>query len=237
MCGLEVIILAGGLGSRLSGTIGDIPKPMAPVEGRPFLEYLFSWLEKYDVCKVILSTGYKAEMISDCFGPLYNNLPIEYAVEPEPLGTGGAILFALEKAQGDNVLIVNGDTWFPVDVGRLVLGHLETNASFTMALKSMTDFSRYGTVEMEEDVVVRFNEKHQCSEGLINGGIYVMNRFFLESYAHTERQFSFETGILEKRVTDRVIRGVVFDEPFIDIGVPEDYMRAGEVIKQKTIGK
>ena len=232
MRGVEVIILAGGLGSRLRGTIGEMPKPMAPVDGKPFLSYQLTWLEKYNVGKVILSTGYKSDLISDFFGNKYNTIPIEYAVEETPLGTGGAIVYALKKTVGDKVLIVNGDTWFPIDIDCLINNHTSTNAQFTMALKRMKNFSRYGTVGMEGDFVVRFNEKREMSDGLINGGVYMMNRSFLENILHGEK-FSFETDILEKTVCNGIIRGIEFDAPFIDIGVPEDYIRAGEVIKKK----
>lgn len=232
MRGVEVIILAGGLGTRLRSAIGEVPKPMAPVDGKPFLHYQFLWLESYGVDKVVLSIGYKAEMITDHFGQKFNGISIEYAIEKEPLGTGGAILYAMRKTGGDRVLIVNGDTWFPVDIGRLVEEHESAAARLTIALKKMTNFSRYGTVELEGNRIVGFREKQEMSVGLINGGIYLMNRSFVESSVNAKK-FSFETDILEKRAETGAIAGVVFDVPFIDIGVPGDYMGAGEVIKQK----
>ena len=232
MRGVEVIILAGGLGTRLRSAIGEVPKPMAPVDGKPFLHYQFLWLESYGVDKVVLSIGYKAGMITDHFGQKFNGISIEYAIEKEPLGTGGAILYAMRKTGGDRVLIVNGDTWFPVDIGRLVEEHESAAARLTIALKKMTNFSRYGTVELEGNRIVGFREKQEMSVGLINGGIYLMNRSFVENSVNMKK-FSFEKDILEKRVETGAIAGVVFDVPFIDIGVPGDYMGAGEVIKQK----
>ncbi|MGI5913794.1 MAG: nucleotidyltransferase family protein [Bacteroidales bacterium] len=229
---MEVIILAGGLGTRLRSAIGEVPKPMAPVDGKPFLHYQLLWLESYGVDKVVLSIGYKAEMITDHFGQKFNGISIEYAIEKEPLGTGGAILYAMRKTGGDRVLIVNGDTWFPVDIGRLVEEHESAAARLTIALKKMTNFSRYGTVELEGNRIVGFREKQEMSVGLINGGIYLTNRSFVENSVNMKK-FSFETDILEKRVETGAIAGVVFDVPFIDIGVPGDYMGAGEVIKQK----
>ncbi|HHU33600.1 MAG TPA: NTP transferase domain-containing protein [Bacteroidetes bacterium] len=229
---MEVIILAGGLGTRLRSAIGEVPKPMAPVDGKPFLHYQLLWLESSGVDKVVLSIGYKAEMITDHFGQKFNGISIEYAIEKEPLGTGGAILYAMRKTGGDRVLIVNGDTWFPVDIGRLVEEHESAAARLTIALKKMTNFSRYGTVELEGNRIVGFREKQEMSVGLINGGIYLMDRSFVENSVNMKK-FSFETDILEKRVETGAIAGVVFDVPFIDIGVPGDYMGAGEVIKQK----
>lgn len=229
---MEVIILAGGLGTRLRSAIGDVPKPMAPVDGKPFLHYQLLWLESSGVDKVVLSTGYKAEMITDYFGQKFNGISIEYAIEKEPLGTGGAILYAMRKTEGDRVLIVNGDTWFPVDIGRLVEEHESAAARITIALKKMTNFSRYGTVELEGNRIVGFREKQEMSAGLINGGVYLMDRSFVENSVNAKK-FSFETDILEKRAETGAIAGVVFDVPFIDIGVPRDYMGAGEIIKQK----
>ena len=171
-------------------------------------------------------------MITDHFGQKFNGISIEYAIEKEPLGTGGAILYAMRKTGGDRVLIVNGDTWFPVDIGRLVEEHESAAARLTIALKKMTNFSRYGTVELEGNRIVGFREKQEMSVGLINGGIYLMNRSFVENSVNAKK-FSFEKDILEKRVETGAIAGVVFDVPFIDIGVPGDYMGAGEVIKQK----
>jgi len=229
---MEAIILAGGVGSRLKGTIGDIPKPMALVGGKPFLTYLLSWLNANNFKKVVISVCYKAEMISGYYGSKFGSMDLEYAVETAPLGTGGAIAFALRKSVGDNVMVVNGDTWFPIDIGRFTSYHSKISAPITLALKRMANFSRYGTVDLRGDTIVGFNEKKQCAEGLINGGIYMVNRSLMEGEWLPEK-FSFETDILEKRVTDGSVHGVVFDAPFIDIGVPEDYLRAAEVVAGK----
>ena len=116
---MDAIILAGGMGTRLKKVVSDIPKPMAPVAGKPFLYYIFDWLRKYPVEKIILSVGYKAESITEYFGNSVFDIPVEYVVEKNPLGTGGAVKFAFERTDGDDVLILNGDTWFPVDISKL----------------------------------------------------------------------------------------------------------------------
>ncbi len=227
---MEAIILAGGLGTRLKKLLPDIPKPMAPVAGKPFLYFIFDWIRKYQVDKIILSVGYKAESISEYFGNSVFDIPVEYVVEKNPLGTGGAVKLASERTEGNDILILNGDTWFPVDISKLSAFHIENDSKFTVALKKMTDFDRYGTVELDNNEILRFNEKRYCSEGLINGGIYIANRFYMDSWKMPE-VFSLEKDILEKEAGKSILKGIVFDDPFLDIGVPDDYMNAEKVLR------
>jgi D-glycero-alpha-D-manno-heptose 1-phosphate guanylyltransferase len=222
---VEVVILAGGKGTRLAEVVSDVAKPMAPVKGKPFLYYLFKWLKKYPVEKVILSTGYLSESIEDHFGRSFDGIPIEYVIEEKPLGTGGAIMFALPKTKGNNILIINGDTWFPIDLNKFYSFHTVNNHLFSIALKQMKNFSRYGRVECQADTILKFNEKKFCSEGLINGGIYLINKQYIDS-KQIPAPFSLETEILEKEAGTSHIKGLVFDDVFIDIGIPEDYRRA-----------
>ena len=229
---MEAIILAGGLGTRLQKVVSDISKPMAPVAGKPFLYYIFDRISKYPVDKIILSIGYKAESISEYFGNSVFDIPVEYVVEKKPLGTGGAVKFALEMTEGNDILILNGDTWFPVDISKLIEFHIENDSLFTVALKRMFDFDRYGTVELEKNKILKFNEKKYCSEGLINGGIYIARREYINSWKMPE-VFSLEKDILEKEAGESTLNGTVFDDPFLDIGVPDDYLKA-EIILRKT---
>jgi D-glycero-alpha-D-manno-heptose 1-phosphate guanylyltransferase len=222
---VEVIILAGGKGKRLSGVVSDVAKPMAPVNGKPFLYYLFKWLKQYPVEKLILSTGYLSESIESYFGNSFDGIPVEYVIEEIPLGTGGAILFALEKTKSDNILIINGDTYFPVNINSFYSFHINNHNRVSIALKKMQNFSRYGSVECENDTIMKFNEKKFCSSGLINGGIYLVNKQYIES-KQISGAFSLETEILEKQAGTSDIKGLVFDDLFIDIGIPEDYHRA-----------
>jgi len=223
---MEAIILAGGMGTRLRETISDLPKPMAPVNGKPFLYYVLNWLKDYPVEKIILSIGYRAESIIDFFGESFCGIPLEYAVEKKLLGTGGAVRFAMQKIYGDNVLVLNGDTYFQVQLDRFFLFHTSKQNHFSMGLKSMEDFSRYGSVECSGDTVIRFNEKKFCKVGLINGGIYIINRVFFESLQLPEI-FSMEAEVLEKQAGSSLLKCMIFDAPFIDIGIPDDYKRAG----------
>lgn len=227
---MEAIILAGGFGTRLREIVDTVPKPMAPVDGKPFLYYIFRWLNRYQVSKVIISGGYKSESIIGYFGNSFMGIPVVYAIEEKPLGTGGAIMFSLMETTEANILIVNGDTYFPVDLNMFYNEHLSRGSKITIALSKMKDFSRYGTVECKQDYVTRFNEKKPCKEGLINGGIYLINRAYLES-KQLSASFSFEKEILEKETVKLMVKCMAFNDPFIDIGIPEDYLRASSVMK------
>ena len=231
---MEAIILAGGMGTRLREVVADVPKPMALVGGKPFLWHVLGWLAKYNCSRIVISTGYKSEIISDHFGNSFRDIPLDYAVEEKTLGTGGALKFALERTVSDDVLIVNGDTWFPVDLEKFISFHHETESRFTIALKRMKDFSRYGSVECRENRIVRFNEKKFCSDGLVNGGIYLMNRYFLDQFSLPD-VFSLEKDILEKVAGKGILRCVEFSEPFIDIGVPDDYRKAQTMFRNKAL--
>jgi D-glycero-alpha-D-manno-heptose 1-phosphate guanylyltransferase len=229
---MDAIILAGGMGTRLQKVLEDVPKPMAPVRGNPFLYYLFHWIRRYPVDRIVLSVGYKSNNISDYFGSSFGTIAIEYMLEEQPLGTGGAIKYAMQKTRGENILILNGDTWFPIDLNEFYSFHTGGRNIFSVALKKMHNFSRYGTVECHDDTIVRFNEKKFCHEGLINGGIYLINRDFIESEDMPD-VFSLEKEILEKKAPSGIIKGLVSDAPFIDIGIPEDYRKAEDMLTDK----
>ena len=227
---MEAIILAGGLGTRLREVVKDLPKPMAPINGKPFLYYIFKWLKQYPVRKIIISAGYKSESIIEYFGRSFMDIPIGYAIEEKPLGTGGGIRFALLETTGKDILVINGDTYFPVDIQSFFNKHFATSGKISIALKKMNNFSRYGTVKCNNDDIVRFNEKKFCSEGLINGGIYIINRDFIES-RNLPVSFSFEEEVLEKEAGSMLLKCMVFNNEFIDIGIPEDYNRAASLLK------
>ncbi|MGA1978330.1 MAG: nucleotidyltransferase family protein [Bacteroidales bacterium] len=228
---MEAVILAGGMGTRLREIISDVPKPMAPVNGKPFLYYVLKWLSSFKVEKLVLSTGYKSESIIGYFGKSFLNIPVEYAVEDKPLGTGGGLLAAAGHTAGDNILAVNGDTYFPIDLSRLCSAHTKKNSLFTVALKKMKDFSRYGAVDINGDNIIMFNEKKFCREGLINGGIYMLNRKVL-SMEKFPGAFSLEKDLLEKMAGSSGLKSMVFDDPFLDIGIPEDYEKAASFLKE-----
>lgn len=217
---MEAIILAGGLGTRLRGVIGEIPKCMAPVDGKPFLEYQLEWLSRFDVRHVVFSVGYLREQVMDFVKSREWPFAVSFAVEKEPLGTGGGIRLALSKCKGKQVFVLNGDTFFNVD-----LEALPFIAPVTLALKPMRDFDRYGAVDWDGDLVNAFHEKRPCAEGLINGGVYAIDRSQLDMSLFPKR-FSFEQEVLEPLTQYGLVAGVVQDGYFIDIGIPEDYARA-----------
>ena len=177
---MEVLILAGGLGTRLRSEVKDVPKCMAPVAGKPFLWYLLKDLNKYkEVTRVILSVGYLREFIFKWIEGVRRefSFAIEYAIEEKPLGTGGGIKLALNQTVTNNVIVLNGDTYFAVNLNELMTVHLQNPSAVTLALKPMSNFDRYGRVIIDESDkrIVEFKEKEHCKEGLVNGGVYVIN--------------------------------------------------------------
>ena len=225
---MEVIILAGGLGTRLRSEVKDVPKCMAPVAGKPFLWYLLKYLTRFDVSNVILSVGYLREVIFDWVAEHKSEFPFtfEYAIEEEPLGTGGGIKLALSKAYDNEVVILNGDTFFDVELNDFVRLHSDSKKYISLALKPMKNFDRYGTVNLESNgVISAFNEKKYCAEGLINGGVYVISRNS-PLFSGLPDKFSFETAVLEPQCVSGNLFGVIQNGYFIDIGIPEDYHKA-----------
>lgn len=226
----EVIVLAGGLGTRLKSVVPDIPKPMAPVQGKPFLAWLLDYLEKEHMEHIILAVGYRHEMISRYFGDSHGKLRLTYCIEKEPLGTGGGIMQACNFLKGEEAFVLNGDTFFDIRLGRLHHFHAEKRAGLSLALKKMENFDRYGTVETDRDGrITAFHEKQLCKSGLINAGVYCLHtRVFDEDLPE---KFSFETRILEREYTGGRLFGKVFRGYFIDIGIPEDYQKAQDAFR------
>ncbi|MDD3011041.1 MAG: nucleotidyltransferase family protein [Bacteroidales bacterium] len=222
----EAVILAGGFGTRLQEVVRDVPKPMAPVHGRPFLEYQFDYLIGQGMEHVVLSLGYMAETVIAHFGPCYRSLRISYAIENHPLGTGGAIVLAAKQLHGDLFWVLNGDSLFEVDLVRMAEAWSCSGAEYCIALRNIPDVSRYGQVEMDDQGrICRFSEKGGGQNpGLINGGVYLMQRKRLFEVA-PEGPFSIEKELFmtENRL---FLLGYVCTKYFIDIGIPEDYQRA-----------
>ena len=228
----EAIVLAGGFGTRLQKVVSEVPKPMAPVAGKPFLQYILDYLIAHKVTHAVLAVGYLRETIIDFFGDQYQSLKITYSIEDNPLGTGGGILQACNYLNGDNAFVINGDTFFDVDLIELSAYHQTNNALLTVALKKMEKFDRYGTVELGSDgKIIGFLEKKYLDEGLINGGIYCLNKQVF--HPELPQVFSFEKEILEKEIVNRKIYGLRSEGYFIDIGIPEDYARAQTDFKGK----
>lgn len=226
----EALILAGGKGTRLQSIVNDVPKPMADINGLPFLTYLFEYLINNKIKKVILSVCYKYDTIIKYYGNKYKNLELIYAIEENQLGTGGGIINSLKFTSKKYLYLLNGDTYFNVNLNKMFNFHLKTKADFSIAIKPLKNITRYGTVEITSDRITSFNEKQNKDFGLINGGIYIIDRTKLESIQFVNK-FSFETDFLEKYCSIFTINGFISDSYFIDIGIPEDYQIAKNKLK------
>ncbi|ECW7655546.1 NTP transferase domain-containing protein [Campylobacter coli] len=214
---MQAIILAGGLGTRLRSVVQDLPKPMAPINGRPFLAFVLEYLKKQGITEIILSVSYKYELIQEYFKDEFYGMKIHYNIEKELLGTGGAIKDTLKLVKKE-VYVLNGDTFFDIDLKKLVLN----GSKICIALKQIQNFDRYGTVNVDEQgIVTSFEEKVFKKQGLINGGIYLLKKDIFDKF-DLEKKFSFEE-FLQENYKSLKIQTQIFDDYFIDIGIPEDY--------------
>ena len=221
---MEAVILAGGFGVRLQSVVADVPKPMAPVQGRPFLSWVLDAMARQGIRQVVLAVGYKYKVIETYFGARYQGMNVLYSREDEPLGTGGALKKALQLCRDPYVFAVNGDTYFAINYAAMLRQSRETGAGLTIAVKEMRDFDRYGALQIEQGRICAFCEKQPVACGFINGGVYCLQPTVLDDIRQT--RFSFETDFAEKSCDRLDIRAFVSDGYFIDIGIPADYARA-----------
>ena len=223
---MRAIVLAGGLGTRLARVTRDIPKPMAQVGSRPFLEYLLDDLVDQGIEQTVLAVSYMWEVIREHFGSVYRGMELSYSVEEIPLGTGGAIQQAMATLNDDEIIVLNGDTRFRIDLAEMEKRHRNGRAPLTIALKRVTDSGRFGRVEVSaEGLVTRFLEKSTGGPAWINGGVYILNNSLFKDFPMPER-FSFELDLIEPnidRIQPQAFRSNAY---FIDMGIPEDYQRA-----------
>jgi D-glycero-alpha-D-manno-heptose 1-phosphate guanylyltransferase len=230
---VEAIILAGGLGTRLRAAVPGLPKPMAPVNGRPFLEHQLHYWAGQGVTRFILSVGYKHEMISGHFGAAFRGISVSYAVENQPLGTGGGLLLAARSlATPGAFLVLNGDTYFEVALGMLRASHVMHRADITLSLFRSPQDGRYTGMKIGaagEVLSLSAGEKG----GLANGGVYLMEYGFLEGGPwQPSSPVSLEEDILPTALrTGKRLFGLECPGRFLDIGVPEDYARAAAVLR------
>ncbi len=231
---MEAIVLAGGLGTRLRAAVADVPKPMAPVRGRPFLEYLMSYWIAQGVDRFVLSVGYKHESIQTHFGNRFGAARIDYALEEQPLGTGGGLCLAAKKVLAtDTVLVLNGDTYFQAPLAAMCKFHAAQGADVTFSLFRSGDDQRYTPVRMDErSRIVALEGDIRRGQNHVNGGAYIFNVAtlrLLESLG--AGKLSLETDLFPRLLTDQAaIYGYPCDGMFIDIGVPEDYRRAQSLL-------
>lgn len=221
----DVIVLAGGFGTRLREVVADVPKPMAPVAGRPFLDHLLQRLALQGASRVVLSVGHMAHLIEERYGAGFAGLNITCVREDHPLGTGGGIRKALSATRTQWVLVINGDTWLDMPYGEFLARTEHAHARLAMVTRWVEDAARYGRCVVENDRIVVFGEKSGSGPGLINAGVYALHRELFEPFELPDT-FSFETDFVARHLSELHPLAHRSDGYFIDIGVPEDYRRA-----------
>lgn len=226
---MEAIVLAGGVGSRLKEVVSDRPKPLANVCGKPFLEILLTFLVQSRCQHIIISVGYKKQMIIEGFGPSFLGVPITYVQEDKPLGTGGAFVQAVHQLiDTDPFLICNGDTYFPIEIEKLRSKMTDTNVDMTMALFRCMEDGRYGRAELVDGFIRSNPAKLRAKNGeYANSGMSLIKSRDIISYADIDKvKFSFEDDFVENIIQGgALVNAHSFDEVFFDIGLPEDYKR------------
>ncbi len=219
---MEAIILAGGFGTRLRPCVDNLPKPLAPIGGKPFLHYLLDYLYVNGVHRAVISTGFMADKVEEIIGNSYRGMVIDYSREDSPLGTGGAIKKALGMCGGDFAVAVNGDSFFDVDLLSMKEFHEKSGCCISLASKEVPSAEHSGFISAENGRLCGFQEKGVKDSGPINGGVYFINKDALNDIS--EEKFSFEKHVLEGG--NRDIGVFESDGYFIDIGIPENYMKA-----------
>ncbi len=230
---MEAIILAGGFGTRLRDIISDLPKPMAPISGRPFLAILLDELSAAGFTTVTLAVGYRHAAIREYFGERYGSLRLNYSIESDPLGTGGAIRLALNRTLAPRLFVLNGDTHLELDYRAMFAVHLKTVVSLTIAILTVPDTSRYGALKIEQGSIHGFFEKGRYGPGEINGGVYLMSRDLFDRHT-LPTTFSFESDFLMPNIQTLRPQAFQVTGTFIDIGVPEDYVRAQKILGHRV---
>ena len=228
------IILAGGMGTRLKTIISDLPKPMAPIMNVPFLTYQLNYLKHFGIKKVIFSVGYLSEKIIAHYNQSFENISIEYSIEKNPLGTGGGIRMAMSNLNEDLVLILNGDSFFDLNLEQFYNLHHEQKSDFSLALRYVNNSERYGNIEFNSsNQITSFIEKNQLNQsGYINAGVYILSKKLYLQNTKPDINFSIEKDFFEKQLNQLIIKGFEFKDYFIDIGIPEDYLKAQDDFKE-----
>ncbi|MBY0461941.1 MAG: NTP transferase domain-containing protein [Alphaproteobacteria bacterium] len=228
----ETVILAGGLGKRLRELVPDLPKPLAPVSSKPFISLLFDQLLKSHIQKVTLAVGYMSEKVIDTFGYRYKDLSLEYVIEDEQLGTGGAIANALKGKNYNQALILNGDSFCNISIEEFIKWHLELESRASLVLTYQENRERYGGVEYNsttQHITSFIEKKKDLLSGYINAGIYLFSKEFIEMFPGTI-PLSLEAQILPYQLGD--LHGWPSKKEFIDIGTPDSYTESFSYLKK-----
>lgn len=230
---MDALILAGGLGTRLSSVVSDRAKSVAPVAGRPFLAFVLDHLAHGGaISRVVLCVGHHADSVRNAFGDTHAGLPIAYSQEAEPLGTGGALRLAIERFDVKQpFLAMNGDTVLNLRLDTLLQHHRAHRADLTMALAYVKDAERFGTTALEGDRIVGFHEKGSTLRGWINGGMYLFGTRAGRELHAMPVKFSLERDFFAARLSGLRCYGYRSRAAFLDIGIPEDYQRAARLLR------
>lgn len=220
---MQVVILVGGLGTRIKSALPNIPKPMASILGRPFLEYVLDFISSKKISRVHMAIGYLGHKIERHFGPMYKDLLLSYSEEKTPLGTGGAVLKAARSIGDEYFIVMNGDSFVDFDIADLIAEFDDEKQNF-IVVKWVPDVSRYGKVNFDK-YITSFSEKGEIGGGYINTGIYVLKRDIFNGC--DEKPFSLEEH-LEKSIRQYKFAPFVVDSRFIDIGTLEDLARTDQ---------
>lgn len=220
----EAVVLAGGVGRRLRRAVPDLPKPLAPIGGRPFLEVLLTALSAKGFRRVILSLGYMAEKVVAHFGCRFAGMELIHEIEPAPLGTGGAVRRALTRCREDQVFVFNGDTFLDLDTAGVEALWRRKRAPVIVA-REVADAARYGRLEVRNGRVACFSEKTSPGYGLVNAGCYLFPTDLFDGFS-SDQAFSLEVDFLPGAVAGREFSVFISKGRFIDIGTPEEYARA-----------
>jgi D-glycero-alpha-D-manno-heptose 1-phosphate guanylyltransferase len=204
--------------------VPNIPKPLVPVAGKPFLYWLLQNLERQRIERVVLATGYLAHAIRDTLGQRFGTITLAYSEEITPLGTGGALRKALASLDSPHAFVLNGDTYADVDLSAMYAAHLAAGARITVATVQVPDASRYGTVHVSEHRIREFLAAGRDGAGTINAGVYVLDASLLQG--EFPEQFSFERDVLQAKLAELEPLAFAAGSRFIDIGTPTDYARA-----------
>lgn len=230
-----VVVLAGGLGTRLRKVVLDRPKVIAEINGKPFLYYLLDQMIEIGFNQVIVSTGYMADTVEEKVGVLYKSLHVDYSKEKTPLGTGGALKLAGQAIDTEYCLVINGDSYTEFDLISLFMAHKQKNANITILVKAVGDTTRFGTIQMnQQNEIIKFMEKGSGKEpGLINAGVYMVNTSIIQKISKKSPcslEYDFFPAMIGKN-----IYGYETEGNFIDIGTPESYAKAEAFFEQKPV--
>ena len=232
----DLVLLVGGLGTRLSSVVSDVPKPMAPVQNKPFLEYILEYWSQKGINNFHLLIGYKGYVIEKYFGSKFKKSNIYYYPEEKLAGTGGSLKLFLLRNENDNVdknyIVINGDTWLDVDFNILTLDNEKSNDKTVIAVKEISYNDRYGTLKIcDQNVLEMLPPNHEKS--FINSGLYILNpkkvlKYFLKQNTYN---FSFETKILPLMIREKTVYASFCINNFLDIGIPQDYVKTIDIFK------